>query len=198
MLFSSIKSYRGETWKHLVYPESHDILYSEIIYISNYGRLLREVDNETKLIKPYNLNGYPHVKIKTNKFKFYKNSKRRIFKGYYVHKLVANHFLEQGDGIYVIHLDYDKLNNEVRNLKWVTKREKELHQWKNPVFIEAKKKIKRPYAKLTENNVRLIKKILNNPNRRTRLKIIAKRFGVTTTQLNRIKSGENWADVPSL
>jgi hypothetical protein len=46
--------------------------------------------------------------------------------------------------------------------------------------------------------VRLIKKMINDPNRRTRLKIIAKRFGVTTMQLHRIKTGENWSDVPSL
>jgi hypothetical protein len=46
--------------------------------------------------------------------------------------------------------------------------------------------------------VRRLKKILNDPNRRTRLKIIAKRFGVTTMQLRRIKTGENWSHVEAL
>ena len=73
-----------------------------------------------------------------------------------------------------------------------------MHQFKNPKFIEAIKNKSKAHAKLTENNVRLIKKMINDPNRRTRLKIIAKRFGVTTMQLHSIKTGENWADVPSL
>ena len=107
-----------------------------------------------------------------------------------MHKILAQHFLEQNDGVYVIHLDYDKLNNHIDNLKWVTKREKEIHQFSNPSY-------KRP-AKLSENDVRRIKKMLNDPNRRTRLKMIAKRFGVSTMQLQRIKTGENWGHVPSL
>ncbi len=198
MTFEGIKNYRGEAWAPMKFPKQHSIHPSEIIYISNYGRLIRIVNNQPKIVKPYNLNGYPHIKVKTTEQKIYRGSKRYIFKGYYLHKLVAQHFLEQNDGIYVIHLDYNKTNNEARNLQWATKREKELHQWKNPKFIEAKAKVKRPYAKLTENNVRLIKKMINDPNRKTRLKIIAKRFGVSLNQLQRIKTGENWADVPSL
>ena len=38
----------------------------------------------------------------------------------------------------------------------------------------------------------LIKKLLANPNQRTRLKMIAKQFGVSEMQISRIKSGENW------
>ncbi|MHA7843264.1 MAG: hypothetical protein ACX93I_08095 [Winogradskyella sp.] len=73
-----------------------------------------------------------------------------------------------------------------------------MHQWNNPTFIAAKKNQDPPYAKLSENNVRLIKKMLKNPNRKTRLKMIAKQFGISTTQLKRIETGENWGHVPSL
>jgi len=199
MTFDGIKDFRGEAWTPMQFPEQDNILPTESIYISNYGRLVKVENGQPRIFKPYNLNGYPHIKVKTSERKKYRGSLRYKFKGYYLHKIVAQHFLEQGDGVYVIHLDYDKKNNEVRNLKWATKREKELHQWKNPEFIKAKQeKAKRPYAKLTENNVRLIKKMLNDPERRTRLKIIAKQFGVTTMQLQRIKTGENWADVPPL
>ncbi len=47
----------------------------------------------------------------------------------------------------------------------------------------------------------MIKKLLKNE--KNRLKMIAKQFGITHTQLNRIRSGENWKhvtiddDVPS-
>ncbi|MCT4630838.1 HNH endonuclease [Winogradskyella sp.] len=199
MIFENVKNYRGEAWKIIAFPEEDSILPTEIIYISNYGRLVKLIDDEPKIYKPYLLNKYPHIKVKTTERKLYRGYMKYKYKGYYLHKLVAQTFLEQPeDAVYVIHLDYDKLNNEARNLKWATKREKELHQWENPVFIASKENQKRPYSKLTENNVRLIKKMLNDPNRRTRLKIIAKRFGISTMQLQRIKTGENWGDIPSL
>ncbi|TCK68637.1 HNH endonuclease [Winogradskyella wandonensis] len=199
MTFEGITDYRGEIWKTIQFPEEDNILTTENICISNYGRLVRMVDGKPRLFNAYNLNGYPHIKIKTNEIKIYRGYKKRKMKGYYLHKLVAQNFLEQGvDKIFVIHKDYNKQNNEVKNLKWATKREKELHQWSNPDFLEAKRNAKRTYAKLSENNVRLIKKMINDPNRKTRLKIIAKRFGVSTMQLHRIKTGENWADIPSL
>ena len=94
-----------------------------------------------------------------------------------------------------INLDYNKLNNHISNLKWATKREKEIHQFSNPDY---KKPEKLTTAKLSENDVRRLKKILNDPNRRTRLKIIARRFGVTTMQLRRIKTGENWSHIEAL
>jgi len=47
--------------------------------------------------------------------------------------------------------------------------------------------------KLTESKVRIIKKMVVA--KKTRLKTIAKQFGITHTQLNRIRSGENWKNV---
>jgi hypothetical protein len=113
--------------------------------------------------------------------------------GRYVHKLVAQHFLkkENKDKIFVIHLDYDKKNNKIENLKWATKREKELHQFKNPTFIKSRENI--TYGKLSVGKVKIIKRQLLN--KKNRLTMIAKRFGVSDMQIHRIKSGENWADV---
>jgi hypothetical protein len=34
-----------------------------------------------------------------------------------------------------------------------------------------------------------------DPNRKTRLKLIAKQFGISEMQLYRIKSGENWGHI---
>ncbi len=198
MFFNEIKNYRGEIWKALESPKEDQISPKEKFFVSNYGRIIKLEGETPRLVDPYLLNGYPHIKIKTTETKIYRGYTKHKYKGYYVHKLVAQCFLKNTDGIYVIHLDYDKENNQVSNLKWVTKREKELHQWKNPRFIEAKKNADPPYSKLTENKVRLIKKMLNNPERKTRLKMIAKQFGVSTTQLKRIQTGENWGHVPSL
>ena len=77
------------------------------------------------------------------------------------------------------------------------------HSKKSPYIIEARKKqlaklnAKRKYQgnKLNSTQVMLLKKKLHDPNRKTRLKIIAKQFGVTEMTLHRIKTGENWGHI---
>ncbi len=178
-----IRDYWKEEWKDIVFDEN--ISDEEKFQISNYGRLKNCKLKDITLVKEYFINGYQNLPLKQKKNG---NQTSR-----YVHKLVAEHFLEKGDGVFVIHLDYDKTNNKVENLKWATKREKELHQFSNPVYVNRPKIVTN--AKLTETKVKLIKRKLNDPNRRTRLKMIAKQFGVTTMQLHRIKTGENWGHV---
>ena len=67
------------------------------------------------------------------------------------------------------------------------------HHKKNPELIKRKGTIK--YSKLTEGRVRLRKKKIFDPNRKTRMRLIAKQFGISEMQLYRIKSGENWGHV---
>lgn len=123
------------------------------------------------------------------------------YKTYYVHRLVGEAFLEKPSEAhtYIIHLDYDKTNNRTKNLKWATTREMQLHQQNSPLVIEAreKRKLVKPQKghKLTATEVIRIKKMIFNPNRRTRMKIIAKQFGISEMQLYRIKNGENWGHV---
>jgi len=180
-----IRNFWNEQWKTVVFD---DVIHPDETYkLSSHGRVIRIRKGKEAIFQPYNMHGYLYFRVK--------KVEKGKFKTYYLHKILAQHFLEQNDGEFVIHLDYDKLNNHLDNLKWVTKREKEIHQFSNPNY-------KRPdnftTAKLSENDVRRLKKILNNPNRKTRLKMIAKQFGVTTMQLHRIKTGENWAHIPSL
>lgn len=178
-----IRNYYNEQWKDIVFDEK--IAGYEKYKISNYGRILNCKGTEEFLVNESFINGYQTLPLKQEVNK--KSTSR------YVHKLVAEHFLEKGDGIYVIHLNYDKLNNKVENLKWATKKEKEEHQFSNPEH--KKRPRKRTYSKLTEPQVRLIKRKINDPNRRTRMKMIAKQFGISEMQLYRIKSGENWGSV---
>ena len=113
----------------------------------------------------------------------------------YVHKLVAEHFTDRGqpDQTFVIHLDHDKLNNHYQNLRWVTKEEMIEHNRNNPSLKNRQLPRQTRNYKLTETKVRIIKKLLLND--KNRLKMIAKQFGITHTQLNRIRSGENWKHV---
>ncbi len=86
-------------------------------------------------------------------------------------------------------MDFNKENNHIRNLVWVNRDELFAHQAKNPNY---KKGLIR-YSKLSETDViRLKKKVQRGKNP---LYKIAKEFGITHTQLNRIRSGENWGYV---
>jgi len=170
----------GEQWKELSIP---DIDCSENYMISDFGRLKRKKgDNNWMPVTPSKIKGYAIINIKL------KTGKRTTR---YIHKLVADCFLikETPDQKSVIHLDFNKDNNHVRNLKWVNHEHLFTHQAKNPNY---KKGIIR-YSKLTETDViRLKKKLQRGKNP---LYKIAKEFGITHTQLNRIRSGENWGHI---
>lgn len=153
--------------------------------VSNLGRVKSYAVNKEEgvLLKGGNVNGYLSVMIR---FKDGRNQWN------YVHRLVASAFLENDapdKKKYVIHLDYDKKNNAAYNLKWVTLKELHAHNNENPNVL--KRRV--TGYKLTEADVRVIKKLLKS--NKTRLSMIAKRFGITHTQLNRIRSGENWGHV---
>ncbi len=178
-----IRNYKNEEWKKIDFDNK--ISENEKFKISNYGRIKNcKADNEFLVTESFT-NGYQNLPLKQKR-----NGKST---SRYVHKLVAEQFLEQKDGIYVIHLNYDKTDNHVDNLKWATKREKEIHQFSNPEYKN--KPRKRTYSKLTENKVKLIKRKINDPKRKTRMKMIAKQFGISEMQLYRIKTGENWSSV---
>ncbi len=119
----------------------------------------------------------------------------RKSKTFYIHKIVAEHFIPNYDPLktFVIHLDYNKKNNFVANLQWATRREKELHQIKGPNFYIPRGMVTN--SKLTESQVKLIKRKLFDPNRKTKLKILARQFGISLMQLHRIKTGQNWGNV---
>ncbi len=180
-----IRNLWKEEWKTLQFDDK--ILVKKKFKISNYGRIIKCINDKEVLRKPTFINGYETISLKQ---KANNKSTSR-----YVHKLVAEHFLqkENEEQLYVIHLDFDKTNNVLENLKWATKREKELHQFSNPNWDNIVKKRSRNIGKLTEGKVKIIKRQLKN--NRTRITMIAKRFGVSDMQIHRIKSGENWSHI---
>ena len=180
-----IRNYQNELWKEI--DLDNRFKKDEIFTVSNYGRIIKEVNEEKTLLPQKYINGYEVIYVKLINEK----SKRRAV---YLHKTMAETFLEKKENQrFVLHLNYDKKDNVLSNLAWATKREKEIHQFKNPHYKEREKVI--PTSKLTETRVRLIKRKIFDPNRRTRLKMIAKQFGISTMQLHRIKTGENWGHI---
>ncbi|GLB51101.1 hypothetical protein NBRC110019_01400 [Neptunitalea chrysea] len=194
-----IRNFWNETWKPLQFDDK--VCETETFKISNYGRIIDCRGEEEVLVKSKYVNGYEKLTVRLSPDYVKEKqaaTKKKInkFTTRYVHKLVAEHFLEKEEGKqYVIHVNYIKKENKVENLKWATKREKELHQFSNPEFKNIDRGDRIKYSKLTEGRVKILKKKLLDPNRRTRLKILAKQFGVSEMQLHRIKTGENWGHV---
>lgn len=163
---------------------------NEVYKVSTYGRVLRYKQNKNgEFFKFSDIGGYEaFTAIKANK----KNDLQ------YIHRLVAELFLDNPENKkFVIHKDFDKSNNHVDNLAWATRQEVVTHNLKNPLVIAAKlrKKDNPPSSKLNAGKVRMIKRKLFDPNRRTRMRLIAKQFGISEMQLYRIKSGENWGHI---
>ncbi len=171
----------GEVWKPL---QIEGMAANEKYAISNYGRIKSYKVNKTEgsIIKGSTLKGYKILNIKLE-------TEKRTTK--YIHKLVAETFIPRDNDLqnYVIHLDFDKSNNHIDNLKWVTQETMFAHQKINPNY----KRGAINYAKLTETDViRLKKKLKRGKNKLYKL---AKEFGITHTQLNRIRRGENWGHI---
>jgi hypothetical protein len=178
---SSGLKYKDEKWKEVKILGRGDHPKYEV---SSLGRVKSYAvkKGEGVLLKGGNVNGYLSVMIR------FKDGSTQWN---YIHRLVAQSFIPNSDEDkkYVIHLDYDKKNNSVYNLKWVSLDELHEHNNHNPNVL--KRRVSG--YKLTEADVRVIKKLLKS--NKTRLSMIAKRFGITHTQLNRIRSGENWGHV---
>lgn len=179
-----------ETWKRLTFE---GIRPSEQYEVSDHGRIRwwNKETGEWELCKQYVGNNFQYVGFRMAA----KGRKNRALKA--VHRLVAEHFCERPSDKhqFVIHQNYELSDNHASNLHWVTRHELTLHNRANPKVQAALHRIKGKVtnSKLTETQVMRLKMKLkrsNNP-----LYKIAKEFGITHTQLNRIRKGENWGHI---
>ena len=178
------------------------------------SKLQQEIVSTARKLKELKLNGenttkidLTEIKLALLKKKLTRKSKsdlkkRAIHHHGMVHRWVAQYFLPKPkpNQVLVGHLDFNKLNNHVSNLKWMTPEENILHQQKSPFVIQEKKErlLKRKdtlkTAKLTVTKVMLLKKLLNKGKP---MKQLVRQFKVTETQIYRIKKGENWPEIPA-
>ncbi len=170
--------------------------------ISNYGRFVSFTDSIEKgrILKGSKTEGFRLHRYKIKEKGVVKHKHR--FYG----KMVAEYFVPKNSEAQtqVIHLDYNLENDYFENLKWVTKEEMYEHNNKNPKFIENIEKLKKftqterlkmDGHKLSVTDVIRIKKRLADPKNKTRMKLLAKQFNISTMQLYRIKTGENWGHI---
>lgn len=185
-----IEKFTNEKWKPVWFK---GISQDEKYEVSDYGRIRkwRSAKNEWKVMACSNQRadglGYSYFRFKTlNKLE----TKA-------VHRLVAMAFVERQSSAhdFVVHKDYNKGNNVASNLAWVTREELSDHNRKNPNVKEGHQRtlglVRR--SKLTETDVIRLKMKMKRG--KTKLYLIAREFGITQTQLCRIRRGENWGHI---
>ena len=154
-----IKGFRNEVWKLFTLKDC-DTEYEEI-YISNYGRVKRKKPNHTA----FKLSNF----VTANKFQmFFFNRNSGKPTSFYVHRAVAILFIENPEEKkFVIHKDHNLKNNVAENLAWMNRSELVKHQLSNPKRIVKMGS----NAKLNVGRVKIIKRKIFDPNRKTRMKI---------------------------
>ena len=190
-IYEDFKPFVGEVFKEVDFGVKLKSKYA----ISNYGRFVSYTDKveEGKILKGGLTDGYRIFRYRI------KVDGKPVDKYSFIYKLVAEYFLKPAteEQTCVIHLDYVRHNDAVLNLKNVTREEMLAHVKKSPAVIAAKKKLvefnkQADGRKLTATQVIHLKKRLLDPNRKTKLKSLAKQFNISEMQLYRIKRGQNW------
>ena len=178
------------------------VLQKKILNSLKKNKLLKEKGESLSAVKQLELD---LRKIKTVYLKHLAQhtKDRTIHYHSLTHRLVAEYFLtvRSSNKTIVAHLDFDKLNNNAKNLKWMTPEENYAHQQKSPFVIEERERrlVFGPTIskniKLTVTKVMLLKKMLNEG--RKTVTHLAKQFKVSDMQIIRIRRGENWSFVPA-
>ncbi len=181
-----VKPLKNEKWKVISF--SKGIFRCEYA-VSDHGRLVSYTTSiqDGNLLKGTLMGGYPTLKLKPE------GRNMTLF----IHRLVAEAFIPKKSPRYefVIHLNYNKEDNHVRNLRWASKEDMEKHQQKSPAVLAYRSINRKKGHKLTDVIVKKIKQMINDKKRVKTMKQIADHFGISEMQLYRIKSGENWGHV---
>ncbi|MEQ8580557.1 MAG: hypothetical protein RIC30_21420 [Marinoscillum sp.] len=155
--------------------------------VSSYGEVKSLYFDPPKLLKHYKNMGYRAIPTRK------KDGKNTLI---YVHKVVAELFVPNPKNhTHLIFIDENKGNPEADNLRWVDKATFKDHMSKYHKSAYTYDKDFTPNNKLTRTQVAVIKKMMGDPNRKTRVKIIAKQFGVSVGTIFSIKRGDSWKHV---
>ena len=185
-----IKKLKTEEWKPLLFKGSKSL--RNKYAFSSKGRAASYKDDiyETgKILNGSITSGYPTLNLHVN------GSSMTL----YFHREIARLFLKKlsPKQKFVIHLNYDKADNNIKNLEWASQQKVIEHQQNSPDKLAYKEvqKSRTTGLKLNATQVKAIKKTLENPRRRLTHKQLAEKYDVSEMTIYRIKSGENWEHV---
>lgn len=130
-----------------------------------------------KQIRPSKVGkGYAKVSFQTGKTK----------KDWLVHRLVLIKFKGLEEGKQCSHLDGNKLNNHINNLKWVTQKENEAHKKMHGTYPIGDKN---PNSKLKKEDVLEIRKLYLDGFKQRQL---SNMFNICKSQVSHIVSKKAW------
>ncbi len=185
-----IKKINGEQWKQLQFKGAK--ILRKKYAISSHGRAAsyyEDIYKDGKLLEGSLTSGYKTLNLHVD------GGNGTI----YFHREVANFFIKKNSpkDKFVIHVNHNKTDNNVKNLRWASQKDAGTHQQKSPEKIAYKKAqlSKTKGLKLSSVQVKAIKSAINNPQRKLSYKQIADKFHVSQMTIYRIKSGENWSAV---
>ncbi len=185
-----IKKLAGETWKPLTFSGWRQL--RNRYAVSSAGRIASyksDILKDGKILSGSLTTGYRTL-----------NLHRPDNKGtLYIHREMAKLFLKKPlNGYqYVVHRNHNKLDNNIKNLKWATLQQMIGHQQDSPAKIAYKEKQanRTEGLKLTAAQVKKIKGVLHSKGRTVTIKKLAENYGVSEMTMYRIKSGENWGRI---
>lgn len=150
--------------------------------ISNFGIVRSKLTN--KVLKP-SITKFGYARVNLRK------AKSREYKSYFIHRLVAMHFIPNPNKLpEVNHIDCNRLNNLVVNLEWVSRQDNIKHSF---LYGNASNKgLKNPNAKLDIEDVYAIRAL--HKTKRLYNTQIAKLFNVSSSTIDYIVNYNTWSN----
>ena len=125
-----IEKNENEIWKKVPIDEIEDT------YVSNFGRVRRRTDDHSITYGSLKKDGFVSISIPLkNSIEECKLTNERIkSKGFLVHRLIALTYLDNIENKpYVSHIDGNRINNNVNNLRWANTSEKNYSNINNDI-----------------------------------------------------------------
>ncbi len=153
-------------------------------FISRSGMILSFLDRRPKILTPH-LNKYGYLQIH---LQFY-SEKSRNKKIELVHRLVAKTYISNPNCLDTVnHKDFNKLNNDVNNLEWMSfvDNSKHYHVNKKRIYKKGEENFN---SKLTNKDVLKIRELRKSG---YKLKYIGDLFNITTSNVSCICLNKSW------
>ncbi len=158
--------------------------YENLYQISTKARVKSFHKGKVKILRQgFNMNGYPTVSLR-------KNGKAKT---HTVHRLVAEAFIPNPENKkYIDHIDANRANANIENLRWVTQEENIQASIQNGNY---KMGSESPLAKLTEDEVKRIREEYTPYDRVYGIRAMARCFNVSISTIADIVHHRNYKNV---
>lgn len=187
-----VKLLKDEVWKQIPLKTNKPYYVSTRgrIYSAYSNRLIKgSLQSNKQRVVSFMLSEKEERKFKARRHKKWSERKYKRT-NITLQRLIGMTFLNRNkrDAL-VLHKDFDKNNNDVRNLTWVGVKDYK-NSWNK--FRINKNNPNLHYAKLTEQDVRDIRKLFYDRKDLPSVKTVASQYGVSEMQIFRIKNGTCW------